>query len=58
MYTKGNLAIGFDVVDPTTAKIQDLQDQVTALQNQLGQFNANRVVADKQQAKKPPSGKA
>jgi hypothetical protein len=58
MYTKGNLAIGFDVVDPTTAKIQDLQDQVTALQNQLGQFNANRVAADKQQAKKPPSGKA
>ena len=58
MYTKGNLAVGFDVVDPTTAKIQDLQDQVTALQNQLGQFTASRTVADKPQAKKPPSGKA
>jgi hypothetical protein len=37
MYTKGGVAVGFDVIDPTTAKIQDLQSQITALQNQIGQ---------------------
>jgi hypothetical protein len=37
MYTMGDQAVGFDVVDPTTAKLQDLQDQITALQNQLAQ---------------------
>jgi hypothetical protein len=35
MYTLGDTAVGFDVVDPTTAKIQDLQNQITALQNQI-----------------------
>jgi hypothetical protein len=36
VYTKGDVAVGFDVVDPTAAKLQDLQDQITALQSQLG----------------------
>ncbi len=36
IYTKGNVAVGFDVVDPTTAKLQDLQNQIIALQNQFG----------------------
>lgn len=36
IYTKGDVAVGFDVVDPTTAKLHDLQSQITALQNQLG----------------------
>ncbi len=37
MYTMGDQAVGFDVVDPTTAKLRDLQSQITALQNQLTQ---------------------
>ena len=36
VYTKGNVAVGFDVVDPTTAKLQELQAQITALQSELG----------------------
>lgn len=36
IYTKGDIAVGFDVVDPTSAKLQDLQNQISALQNQLG----------------------
>ncbi len=39
VYTKGDVAVGFDVVDPTSAKLQDLQDQITALQSQLGTGN-------------------
>jgi hypothetical protein len=35
VYTMGEQAVGFDVVDPTTAKLQDLQNQITALQNQM-----------------------
>ncbi|MGB8769091.1 MAG: hypothetical protein WCC92_05730 [Candidatus Korobacteraceae bacterium] len=35
VYTKGTVAVGFDVVDPTTARLNDLQAQVTALQNQF-----------------------
>jgi hypothetical protein len=37
VYTMGDQAVGFDVVDPTTAKLQDLQSQITALQSQLAQ---------------------
>jgi len=37
VYTMGDQAVGFDVVDPTTAKLQDLQSQITALQSQLTQ---------------------
>jgi hypothetical protein len=40
MYVKSGHVVGFDVVDPTTAKIQDLQDQITALQSQIGQSRA------------------
>jgi hypothetical protein len=36
MYTNGNIVVGFDVVDPTTAKLQDLQNQINQLTNQLG----------------------
>ncbi len=55
---RGNV-VGFDVVDPTTAKIQDLQDQITALQSQIGQSRAanaeNAVPATPaQQPKKKP----
>jgi hypothetical protein len=39
VYTMGNVAVGFDVVDPTTAKLQELQDQITALQSQLNSRN-------------------
>jgi len=35
VYTVGDTAVGFEVIDPTTAKLQDLQNQITALQNQL-----------------------
>ena len=37
VYTNGNVAVGFDVIDRTTAKIQDLQNQITALQGQMNQ---------------------
>jgi len=37
MYTMGEQAVGFDVMDPTTAKLEHLQNQITALQNQLNQ---------------------
>jgi len=37
VYTRGSVAVGFDVVDPTTAKIQDLQNQINALQSQMNQ---------------------
>jgi hypothetical protein len=37
MYTMGDQAVGFDVMDPTTATLQDLQAQITALQSQLTQ---------------------
>ncbi len=37
MYTMGDQAVGFDVMDPTAAKLQDLQNQITALQSQLTQ---------------------
>lgn len=37
MYTQGEVAVGFDVVDPTTAKLNDLQSQITALQSQMNQ---------------------
>jgi hypothetical protein len=36
VYTKGSLAVGFEVVDPTTAKLQDLQNQISELQHQFG----------------------
>jgi hypothetical protein len=42
MYTMGDQAVGFDVMDPTTAKLQDLQNQITALQNQLNPQQANQ----------------
>jgi hypothetical protein len=35
VYTQGQVVVGFDVVDPISAKIQDLQDQITALQGQI-----------------------
>jgi hypothetical protein len=35
VYTKGGVVVGLDVVDPTTAKIQDLQSQIDALKSQL-----------------------
>lgn len=41
MYTQGDQAVGFDVMDPTTAKLQDLQSQITALQNQLNPQQQN-----------------
>ncbi len=31
MYQSGNAVVGFDVVDPTTAKLQDLQNQIDQL---------------------------
>jgi hypothetical protein len=37
MYTQGEIAVGFDVVDPTTAKLNDLQNQINALQSQMNQ---------------------
>jgi hypothetical protein len=48
VYTQGKMVVGFDVVDPTTAKIQDLQKQITALQSQLNQ----------PQNQQPPENKA
>jgi hypothetical protein len=36
MYTSGNLVVGFEVVDPTTAKLQDLQNQINQLQKHVG----------------------
>jgi len=50
VYTKGSVAVGFDVVDPTTAKIQDLQDQITALQNQLNQAAQQPAAAQQPEA--------
>jgi len=35
IYTQGQVAVGFDVIDPTTAKLNDLQNQITALQEHL-----------------------
>ncbi len=35
VYTKGSAAVGFAVVDPTTAALQDLQAQVKQLQSQI-----------------------
>jgi hypothetical protein len=35
MYTQGQVAVGFGVVDKTTAMINSLQEQITALQNQI-----------------------
>jgi hypothetical protein len=53
LYSKGNLAVGFDVVDPTTAKLNDLQNQITALQNQLAGAQAAATASKGQAA--PPS---
>jgi hypothetical protein len=36
VYTKGSVAVGFEVVDPTAAKLQDLQEQINELHNQFG----------------------
>jgi hypothetical protein len=47
IYTQGKTTVGFQVIDPTTAKIQDLQDQITALQNQLGQSRVPQAASTK-----------
>jgi hypothetical protein len=57
MYTQKNRVVGFDVVDPTTAKIQDLQDQITALQGQLGQWNPDRTKTEASPSAPPAAEK-
>jgi hypothetical protein len=51
VYTKGSVAVGFEVVDPTSARLQDLQNQVTQLQNQINQMQGLGA-ASKQPPKK------
>jgi hypothetical protein len=52
VYTKGKMAVGFEVVDPTNAKLQDLQNQVNELQNQL-----NQMQGETKTPKQPPKKK-
>jgi hypothetical protein len=45
--------IGFDVTDPTTAKLQDLQNQITALQNQMNHMQRLLVTSTGRDAPAP-----
>lgn len=55
MYTQGDVAVGFGVVDLTTARINDLQSQITALQNQMNQAQTSPAGAQPSQKAQNPA---